>query len=172
MELLAGCGSRRTKVIGQDSEWTQLVTLDYNEAHEPDVVHDLRILPWPFETSVFDEIHMYEVLEHLGQQGDYVAFFEQFSEIWRLLKPGGHLMATVPAPGSPWVWGDPSHTRQILPETLAFLQQQVYVDEVGKTAISDFRYLYKADFKVLLSEIRGDTYAFVLEAIKPKLVIV
>ena len=30
-----------------------------------DVVHDLRVFPWPFENGKFDEVYMKDVLEHL-----------------------------------------------------------------------------------------------------------
>lgn len=167
-ELLIGCGSNWDKRIGlapsvgEDSGWEDLTTCDNNPDHHPDVVCDLLELPWPFEDETFDEIHAYEVLEHLGQQGDYVTFFAQFTEIWRLLKPGGHFMATVPAPTSPWVWGDPSHTRAILPQTLVFLSQAQYEEQIGKTAMSDFRYIYKADFEILWSHVQGETFSFIL----------
>lgn len=172
-ELLLGCGSSREKRVGlgrdneTDGEWHKLVTTDINADHHPDVVWDLNEMPWPFEDNRFSEVHAYEVLEHLGQQGDYRAFFAHFSEIWRILEPGGYLCATVPAPDSPWVWGDPSHTRQIAPETLVFLSQAQYEQQVGVTPMSDFRFCYTADFEVAWFHIepRG-TFAFILKAVK------
>ena len=71
-ELLIGAGSNRAKMIcsvGRPVEWTKLTTLDFNEDHHPDVVHDLNDLPLPFSDNSFDEIHAYEVMEHLGEQG-------------------------------------------------------------------------------------------------------
>lgn len=89
-ELLIGCGSDLRKKLTADGtkEWTCLVTLDYCERHNPDVVWDLNNIPLPFDDNTFDEIHAYEVLEHTGTQGDYKFFFKQFEEFWRLLKPG------------------------------------------------------------------------------------
>lgn len=131
---------------------------------------DLPMDAWTFKESIFDEIHAYEVLEHLGSQGDAPTFFSDFSQIWRILKPGGHLLATVPSRFSPWLWGDPSHRRAILPESLVFLDQAEYVRQLDgstKTAMSDFRYLYKADFKILHAQDDRTTFTFVLEAVKP-----
>jgi SAM-dependent methyltransferase len=168
--LLLGAGSRHDKRIFPDGKETwdgELITLDINPDHNIDVVWDLTDttrLPWPADT--FDEIHAYEVLEHIGQQGDFRTFFRQFSDYHRILKADGLFCASVPAPDSPWVWADPSHTRTILPHTLVFLSQQAYRDQVGVTAMSDFRFCYKADFECVGGEIQGDSYYFVLKAIK------
>jgi cyclopropane fatty-acyl-phospholipid synthase-like methyltransferase len=166
-QLLLGCGSAREKRLGKSvgEEWDELTTLDYYEGHNPDVLWDLTEYPYPFEDDTFDEIHAYEVLEHLGQQGDYRAFFTQFSEFHRILRDGGLFLATCPWWDSKWAWGDPSHTRVIQPETLTFLDQDQY-EQVGQTPMSDFRGLYKADFKLVWMDRIQDTFAFALQASK------
>jgi hypothetical protein len=116
--------------------------------------------------DVADEIHAYEVLEHCGSQGDYKFFFRQFSDFWRVLKPGGVLLGTVPLPTSVWAWGDPSHTRVIPKESFTFLVQPSY-SQVGKTAMSDFRSIYKADFDIIHLHENGDVLEFALRAVKP-----
>ena len=167
MELLLGCGSNRVKKLHQQGrpDWDGLVTLDLEARHNPDVVHDLNN-PLPFMPDVADEIHAYEVLEHCGQQGDYKFFFRQFSDFWRVLKPNGVILGTVPLPTSVWAWGDPSHTRVIPKESLTFLHQPAYA-QVGKTAMSDFRSIYKADFDIIHLHENGDVLEFGLRAIKP-----
>lgn len=167
-ELLAGCGSSRVRQFAIDGrkDWTELVTLDLNPAHQPDVVHDLNVLPYPFADDTFDEIHLYEVLEHLGRQGDYLSFFAQFSELWRILKPGGTLCGTSPAALSPWAWGDPGHTRIISPEAFTFLNQNEY-KQVGTTPMTDYRFCYQADFEPTIREIRSQKFVFALQAVKP-----
>lgn len=168
-ELLIGCGSQRDKrlALKAGQGWDGLITLDNNRDHNPDWVWDLRNLPLPFADDSLDEIHAYDVLEHTGTQGDYRFFFAQFSDFWRMLKPDGILFAIVPSPDSIWAWGDPSHTRILHPQNVGFLDQTAY-DQVGKSPISDFRYLYKADFKAihLVSEQGGSTQ-FALQAVKP-----
>ena len=168
MELLLGCGSNWQKrlIYAGASDWQHLETLDHNADHKPDLVWDLNQRPLPYGDDRFDEIHAYEVLEHIGRQGDAEGFFAEWSEYWRLLKPGGMFFGTCPAPGSPWVWGDPSHTRAIQPEHLIFLVQPNYA-QVGATPMSDFRSIYKCDFDILHNYINGLTFEFVLRAVKP-----
>jgi hypothetical protein len=168
MELLLGCGSSRVKKLHQQGrpDWAGLVTLDHEASHNPDVVHDLNNPTLPFPDNSADEIHAYEVLEHCGRQGDYVFFFNQFSDFWRVLKDGGAILGTVPLPTSVWAWGDPSHTRVIPRETFTFLHQPAYA-QVGKTAMSDFRSLYKADFDIIHLQDSGDVLEFALRAVKP-----
>ena len=88
--LLGGCGSNKIKQIAIDNchEWDgELITLDINGDHKPDIIWDLNDRPLPFNDNEFDEIHFYEVIEHLGSQGDYKNFFKEFEEYWRILKP-------------------------------------------------------------------------------------
>lgn len=169
-ELLIGCGSKRDKRLTMDGTtvFENLITLDYNPDHNPDIVWDMMgvdVLPAWMENE-YDEIHAYEVLEHLGQQGDYQRFFKQFTAFHRALKPGGHFMATCPSRHSVWALGDPSHTRIMQKEQLVFLSQAQYEKQVGNTSMSDFRNIYKADFEVVHADDAGETFAFVLKALK------
>lgn len=169
MELLLGCGNQRRKklALNDDWDWKELVTVDHDPSSGTDVIHDLEQVPWPFEDGSFDEVHAYEVLEHLGQQGDYHSFFAHFAEIWRILKPDGLLCATVPWWGDVWAWADPSHRRVIAPETLVFLNQRQYAEQVGETAMTDFRWLWKGDFEPEAAERKSNQFWFALRAVKP-----
>lgn len=169
MELLIGAGSARDKrVFTQGKEqWEDLITLDNNPHHKPEVLWDLTRLPLPFEDNQFDEIHAYEVLEHTGAQGDYRFFFAQFTEFWRILKPDGKLFGSCPHWKSVWAWGDPSHTRVIQKEQFMFLSQQEYKNQIGKTPMSDFRYIYQADFETEMAQETEAHLLFALRAVKP-----
>jgi len=166
--LLIGAGNRRDRLIGGNGSkaFENLTTLDINPDCKPDVLWDLEKLPLPFPDDEFDEIHAYEVLEHTGRQGDYKFFFDQFTEFWRILKPGGLLCATTPAWDSMWAWGDPSHTRIINEGTLVFLSQHEYKRQIGLTPMTDFRYIYQADFDVDFIEKTESHLIFVLKAVK------
>lgn len=145
--------------------WSNLTTLDINAAHNPDVIHDLEHLPLPFEDNSFDELHAYEVLEHTGTQGDWKFFFDQWADFWRVLKPSGYFFGTCPSYQSMWAWGDPSHKRVITAGSFLFLSQAQY-QQVGKTAMSDFRFYYKADFDIMHCIDNGESLEFVLRAKK------
>ena len=165
-ELLLGCGKSRLKAIHLGNpEWTDLTTLDLYPECEPDILWDLNLTPWPLADNAYDEVHAYEVLEHLGSQGDYEAFFAHFHELWRILKPSGRLYASTPALHSPWIWGDPGHRRVVSAESLTFLDQDNY-SQVGITAMTDYRTWWRGDFKPIVMETKGDNFVFVLEARK------
>ena len=167
-ELLVGAGRNHAKRMWlKHPAWSDLVTLDINPDHKPDVVHDLNVLPLPFADDTFDEIHAYEVLEHIGQQGDWRFFFAQFTEFWRILKPGGVLLGTSPDSASRWAWGDPGHTRVISPEAFTFLVQPQYTAQVGNTPMTDYRFVYRADFDARLLQNDGGQFHYILEAVKP-----
>lgn len=153
MELLLGCGSNREKKVIYNgvADWSELTTLDMNPDHHPDILHNLTIMPYPFPSGLFDEIHAYDVMEHTGRQGDWRFFFHQWEEIYRLLKPGGVFCGISPAPHSPWAWGDPGHTRVIGRECLVYLDQRQYA-QVGKTPMTDYRPWYYGDLETVHSE--------------------
>lgn len=168
MELLIGCGRKRDKRINTrgTNEWAELITLDHNPDVKPHILHDLTEIPYPFPDNTFDEIHSYEVLEHIGQQGDYKTFFAQFAEFHRILKPKGLFCATVPMWNSLWAWGDPSHTRVINNGTLVFLSQKQYELQQGNTPMTDFRYIWKRDFDIFMTKEQEGSFIFILQAIK------
>lgn len=164
-QLLIGCGIRRNNLFTRT--WEDLVTLDINPEIKPDIVHDLTHIPLPFEDNSFDEMHAYEVLEHIGQQGDWKFFFAQFSDFWRILKPAGMIYGTSPCLSSRWLWGDPGHTRVICPENLVCLSQEEYKKKAGVTSQSDYRFIYRADFEPTEFKEENNLFIYSMKAIKP-----
>ena len=179
-ELVLGCGSNPQKWIStplsSSATFENPTTNDINDEHHPDVVCDLNILPWPFEDNSFDEIHCYNILEHLGQQGDYKTFFAHFEEMHRILKPGGYVAGISVDFDSVHLWADPGHTRAITRLMLQnFLSREQYELQSGKTAMTDYRFCYHADFEYIPLEAdvigdrehHGDSFVFLLKAFKP-----
>lgn len=163
-ELLLGCGNNRVKKLDLNgkNKWKNLTTLDIDPGTGCDVVHDLDILPYPFEDSSFNEIHAYDVLEHQGRQGDYKFFFNQFNEFYRILRPEGLIYIISPNFDSRWAWGDPGHCRIIGSEQLVYLSLENY-SQIGKTAMTDYRYLMKCNFVLVGANNFGDTSGYVLK---------
>lgn len=170
-ELLIGCGTSRAKRIswkGNQGDWRNLTTLDKLKRSGCDVVHDLNILPYPFEDNEFDEIHAYAILEHCGRQGDGDFFFGQFAEFWRILKPCGRIAFTVPMWDHPLAWGCPDHTR-VMPKDLFTVLDHHYYDNLGAPGVdkADYREsLGSTNFKIVDFRESEEQLAMILEAVK------
>ena len=78
-----------------------------------DVVHDLNVLPLPFEDEAFVEVVCQDVLEHL----DYAPLL---GEIHRVLQPGGRVRIRSPHFTSRAVYLDPTHRTAFSIDTLRF----------------------------------------------------
>lgn len=94
--LNLGCGRKR--IAGA-------VNLDVTPALNPDVLHDLNVLPWPLPDDHFQEVLAYDVIEHLD---DTVAVFE---EIHRICRGGAVVRVTVPHFSCANAFTDPTHRR-------------------------------------------------------------
>ncbi len=70
-----------------------------------DVVHNLDVTPYPFDSNYADEIHMYHVLEHLHDP------LHKVEELHRILKPKGVLYLRVPHFSSMGAFTDITHVR-------------------------------------------------------------
>lgn len=168
MQLLLGCGNRRDKLLyttGQQ-EWDNLVTIDFDVNCNPDIIFDLTSLSTgdklPFEDASCSEIHAYDVLEHLGKQGDFVGFFTEFNEYHRLLKPGGTMHIIVPKHDSVWALGDPGHTRVMPLEMFAYLDQDFY-KQIGTTSASDYRGWWKNNLKLVYTSFDAHRTLLILQ---------
>ena len=150
----------------EDTRWT---TLDNNKECKPNKLFDLELLETgeqlPFPMCTFDEVHAYEILEHLGRQGNAKGLFSTFRALWIVLKPQGLLMATCPSMTSQWLWAEPGHTRVITHGTLAFLTKNHY-DQLGKTSCSDYRSMvHPCWWEIADAKEEGETFAFALRKV-------
>lgn len=125
-----------------EDTFSKVIYVDIQPANNPTVVWDLNKFPWPFEDGEFDQVHAYEVLEHLGEMGDPVSFFALWREIWRVLRPGGLLVATVPWWDGPWAWADPGHVRVYSANLLTYLCREWIDEQLGRTSITNYPTLW------------------------------
>jgi len=103
--LDAGCGkggllallSYRGEVMGVDAseEAVNFCREKYNFKVQPALIQDL-----PFVDSAFDFIFCVDVIEHLEDD------LKAMRELYRVLKPGGFLITTIPAFMSLWGYHD------------------------------------------------------------------
>lgn len=96
--LNLGCGNR---LIGGEGAVNQ----DWVK-HRPeiDIVHDLNVLPWPFEDEQFEAVIAWAVLEHLE-----IDLLTSMNEIWRVMVPGGELTVKLPYWKDERSYNDPTH---------------------------------------------------------------
>ncbi len=154
-----GCGNSRIKKLwlkGKGQAWAgELTTLDMDPNCGADIVHDLEQRPLPFPDNTFDEMGAYDVLEHIGRQGDWKGYFDEFAEYWRILKPGGEFGVIVPINAE--LFADPGHTRFFGLNHFGFLRQGFYADNLAKgTACTDYRWYWKLNFAADFLATEGD----------------
>ncbi|MFI3305104.1 MAG: methyltransferase domain-containing protein [Rikenellaceae bacterium] len=125
---------------------TKFVTLD---KHLPSVDRDhtlpsnvemvnCTVPPLPFPDNSFDHVVTFQVIEHIESDTEFVA------EIYRVLKPGGHLIVSTPnAPMS--LTRNPWHVREYSAEALTALlrtkfdeQQIVEMGVVGNSKVMEY----------------------------------
>lgn len=69
-------------------QFKKYVVVDTNPEYKPDIVADVQNLP--FEDNSIEVILLFSVLEHVENP------FDAASELYRVLKPGGKLLGSVP----------------------------------------------------------------------------
>lgn len=81
IKLNLGCGERKK---------SGYINIDWKSELNPEVVHDLNAVPYPFADNFADLIEADHILEHLDRP------FFIMRELHRILKPGGSLKIKVP----------------------------------------------------------------------------
>jgi predicted SAM-dependent methyltransferase len=79
------------------------VNLDVTSGTNPDIIHDLNQLPWPFPDNSFREVLAYDVIEHLEH------FMPAMEEIHRVCRDGAVVRVTVPHFSCANAFTDPTH---------------------------------------------------------------
>lgn len=150
--LLIGCGNSRAKKVffTNQPKWLgELVTVDMDPNCGATHVFDMSSCckSMPFGDEEFDEIHLYDSLEHWGMQGDWRGWFDEFAEYHRMLKPGGSMGIVVPIGAD--ALADPGHCRFITGNHFLFLSRSWYQEALGKgMQVTDYRWAFDYDFKV------------------------
>lgn len=126
------------------------LSVDMLKLPNVDVVHDLRMMPWPFEDESVIEVWCSHFLEHLTGQ-ERLAFF---NELWRIMPWGARATIITPYWESARAYGDLTHKWPPVTEMLWF-----YLRKEWREANAPHVQLY-CDFKaswVTCIEYAGDT---------------
>ena len=92
--LNLGCGRKHV---------TGAVNVDVRAETNPDILHDLNLLPWPFPDEHFKEVLAYDVIEHLD---DTIRAME---EIHRVCRNEAVVRITLPHFSCANAYTDPTH---------------------------------------------------------------
>jgi SAM-dependent methyltransferase len=100
-----GCGNRKKEGS---------IGIDCNPDSMADVIHDLDRFPYPFGDSTFDVVIADNIMEHLD---DIIGVLR---ELYRITKPHGELVITVPYFHSKWAYIDPTHRHFFTSESFSY----------------------------------------------------
>ncbi len=100
-----GCGKKKREgAIG----------VDYSDRHNADVIHDLNLFPYPFNSDTVDEIYLDNVLEHLNHP------MQVMEEVHRISKLGSIVKVIVPYFRSVYAFIDPTHSTFFTVDSFAY----------------------------------------------------
>lgn len=106
------------------------INLDLANLPGVNVVHDIELFPYPFESDTFDEILCQDVLEH-------VEYIPVLKELHRILKKGGTLTIRVPHFTSRNNYIDPTHRKMFSCRTFDFF---THASLLGRSYYFDFHF--------------------------------
>jgi predicted SAM-dependent methyltransferase len=105
------------------------VTVDIDPRHQPDCVHDLNMVPWPFEDNQFASIFCHHVLEHL------LDLSLVMKELHRICRREGTITIEIPHYSS-WMANDPEHKLRF-----SFFSFNAYInDQPHDWHLTDFKF--------------------------------
>ncbi len=111
-----GCGKNKYQSLEN-----KVIGMDIVDLPGVDIVHDLKVSPFPFNNDEFDIIIAKHILEHLNN------IVEIMAELYRILKPNGLLNIIIPYFSSPSAFKDPTHVRYFTLNTFDyFLEDSEY----------------------------------------------
>lgn len=97
LELISKIISPKTKLVGLDLDEEALKTARKRVGMKVELKKG-NIYHLPFSENIFDWVILSEVLEHLEDDK------KTLREVYKVLKPGGHLLITVPNQNYPLFW--------------------------------------------------------------------
>lgn len=112
MKLYLGAGQKRLPGY---------VHADVAQTEGIDIIHDLNVRPWPWETDSVSVIVAEDVVEHL--EIDLVMFC---NEAWRIMAPASELFIRTPHHQGDSSWIDPTHRWHLNEQSFQYLDSATY----------------------------------------------
>ncbi|AYQ30773.1 methyltransferase domain-containing protein [Runella sp. SP2] len=106
------------------------INMDIAQLDGVDVIHDINLLPLPFENESIDEILCQDILEH-------IEYPPVLKELHRILKKGGIITIRVPHFTSKNNYIDPTHKRLFSIRTFDFFTKDSFM---GRNYYYDFAF--------------------------------
>jgi SAM-dependent methyltransferase len=132
------------------------VNLDSADLPGVDVVHDISVVPLPFEDNRFTEVLCQDVLEHV----DYAPVLR---ELHRVMKPGGRVLIRSPHFSSKAVYIDPTHRTAFSIDTFAFFVRES--DYAERSYYYDFSFQRIESARLTFHRYRGQPWNYLVEAL-------
>ena len=130
MKLDLGCGLRKKPGF---------TGVDMSADCGADVVHDLRVAPWPFDDGSVDEVYCSHFLEHLDG-AERIVFMQ---ELHRVLKDGATAAIITPYWSSVGAVQDPTHQWPPVAE-----QSYLYFNAQARRDMGMGHYEIRANFEL------------------------
>lgn len=127
------------------SKIPEFLSIDYDEANEPDYCLNIETDALPFENDAVETVVAHHILEHLGD-----GYFHCLQELYRVCKHGAIIDIRVPHPRHDAFLADPTHRRPITPMGLQLFSKKF--NELSKkngwpsSTLADY---YNVDFDIL-----------------------
>ena len=121
-------------------------------AGDPDIVHDLNVLPWPIKSSCVESAfcsHYVEHIPHHREGWDRDGWWIFFDELHRVMKDQGQVEIIHPYVRSDRAFWDPTHVRFIHEVTWH------YLDRTWREAQGLDHYQVECDFEVVTLSLLG-----------------
>jgi hypothetical protein len=90
---------------------------------EPDLRHDLEVVPWPWLDDSVSEVLLKHVLEHLGRDPNH--YLEIMKELYRICQDGATIRIVVPHHRHEYFFNDPTHVRAVTAEGMNLFSQRL-----------------------------------------------
>ena len=142
IRLDIGCGGNKQP---------NFVGMDLRPLKGVDIVHDLQKFPWPIPDGIVIQALASHIWEHIEPKNRIL----WMDEIWRVMKPEGQLLLSVPYWTSFGAYQDPTHYPCPNEATFTYFDPEyplysIYQPKPWKVVTNDFR--YNGNLEVILEK--------------------